>query len=259
MAPGKARPRLLFQLHRYLYRFSFEFHKSQKSFLSPGHHSAPDFIIMLAHSSQGKLRLIDDRRLGSRSCYATTDVDGPLAREQNCRMQEGSNILSAVRQGRLARFLLILNVICVVLSLTNLQAQEKKKEPGTSPPDAPWWAEILAPTGDVDFRDYMAHLCGDVKRNWFMVMPESAQLGDKGRVVVRFQIQKDGTLRVKEPMVEASSNNELLDKAAVNAIRLSAPFQHLPEAFRGPYIELRFIFLYNLPLKSARVPDTPPH
>ena len=172
-------------------------------------------------------------------------------------MQEGCNILSAVRQGRLAGFLLILNVICVVLSLMNLQAQEKK--PGTSPPGSPCGWEILTPTGDVDFRDYMAHVSGDVKRFWWAVMPKSAQLGDKGRVVVRFQIQKDGTLRVKEPMVEASSNKELLDKAAVNAIRLSAPFQHLPEAFRGPYIELRFIFLYNLQLKSARVPDTPPH
>ncbi len=172
-------------------------------------------------------------------------------------MQEGCNILSAVRQGRLAGFLLILNVICVVLSLMNLQALEK--EHGTSPPGSACGVEILTPTGDVDFRDYMAHVCGNVKRNWFAVMPKSAQLGDKGRVDVRFQIQRDGTLRVKEPMVEASSNNELLDKAAVNAIRLSAPFQHLPEAFRGPYIELRFIFLYNLPLKSARVPDTPPH
>jgi len=119
--------------------------------------------------------------------------------------------------------------------------------------------EILTPTGDVDFRDYMAHLCGNVKRNWFAVMPKSALLGDKGRVVLRFQIQRDGTLRVKEQMVEASSNKEPLDRAAVNAIRLSAPFQHLPEAFRGPCIDLRFIFLYNPPLKSARVPDTAPH
>ena len=76
-----------------------------------------------------------DDALAGGVVYATTDVDGPLAREQNCRMQEGSNILSAVRQGRLAVFLLILNVICVVLSLVNLQAQEK--EPGTSPPGSP--------------------------------------------------------------------------------------------------------------------------
>jgi tetratricopeptide (TPR) repeat protein len=32
----------------------------------------------------------------------------------------------------------------------------------------------------------------------------------------------------------------------------------LPEAFRGPYIELRFIFLYNLPLESPRVPEPSP-
>lgn len=32
------------------------------------------------------------------------------------------------------------------------------------------------------------------------------------------------------------------------AIRASSPFEPLPPAFNGPYIELRFIFLYNLPL-----------
>ena len=161
-----------------------------------------------------------------------------------------------MRVSRLAAFLLILNVLGVVSSLTNLQAQVKESATpsgGFSPS-----VEILTPTGDVDFRDYVAHLCGKVKGNWFAVMPESAQLGDKGRVVVRFQIQKDGTLLVKEPAVEASSKKGPLDKAAVSAIRSSAPFQHLPEAFRGPYIELRFIFLYNLPLESPRVPEPSP-
>src|ERR1700747_1841262 len=177
----------------------------------------------------------------------------------NCRVQEASNVLSqiAMRVGRLAKFLLILNVLCVVLSVTNLQAQVK--EPATPPRGFYPSVEILTPTGDVDFRDYVAHLCGKVKRNWFAFMPQSAQLGDKGRVVVRSQVQKDGPLRVKEPMVEASSNKGPLEQAAVSAILSSAPFQHLPEAFRGPYIELRFIFLYNLPLESPRVPDTPPH
>jgi TonB family protein len=170
-------------------------------------------------------------------------------------MQKGSNVLSqaAIRVERPTGFLLILNVLLVFFSLTNLQAQTK--ESATPPRDFSPSVEILTPTGDVDFRDYVAHLCGKVKRNWFAVMPESAQLGDKGRVVVRFQIQKDGTLLVKEPMIEASSKKGPLDKAAISAIRSSAPFQHLPEPFRGPYIELRFIFLYNLPLESPAVPD----
>jgi outer membrane biosynthesis protein TonB len=46
-------------------------------------------------------------------------------------------------------------------------------------------------------------------------------------------------------MVESNSGNKQLDNAAVSAIRTSAPFEHLPEAFKGPNIELRFIFLYT--------------
>ena len=41
-----------------------------------------------------------------------------------------------------------------------------------------------------------------------------------------------------------------LDRAAASSIRASTPFEPLPSAFSGPYIELRFIFLYNIPLNS---------
>jgi len=47
------------------------------------------------------------------------------------------------------------------------------------------------------------------------------------------------------------SGKEPLDRAAVSAIRSSNPFEPLPPAFSGPYIELRFYFLYNLPLEAA--------
>ena len=114
--------------------------------------------------------------------------------------------------------------------------------------------QILTPTDGVDFSSYARDLLVKVKRNWFAVMPESAQLGKKGQVVVRFHIQKDGTLLLQEPTVELSSNDARLDKAAVTAIRSSAPFQHLPEVFSGPNIELRFMFRYNLPRESQPVP-----
>jgi outer membrane biosynthesis protein TonB len=47
-----------------------------------------------------------------------------------------------------------------------------------------------------------------------------------------------------------SSGKEPLDRAAMSSIRASTPFEQLPPAFSGPYIELRFIFLYNIPLNS---------
>ena len=86
-------------------------------------------------------------------------------------------------------------------------------------------------------------------------MPEEAQLGKKGRVAVRFQIQKDGTLLVKEPAGELSSKAAQLDKAATAAIRASAPFKPLPDAFQGPSIDLRFLFLYNVPNPNNMPPQ----
>jgi len=111
--------------------------------------------------------------------------------------------------------------------------------------------EILTPTEGVDFSDYMARVLAAVRRNWYAVMPESAMLGDRGRVALQFHIMKDGSVPTGEPVRLIGSGKEPLDRAAVSAIRSSNPFEPLPQAFSGPYIELRFYFLYNLPIEAA--------
>jgi outer membrane biosynthesis protein TonB len=111
--------------------------------------------------------------------------------------------------------------------------------------------EILTPTEGVDFSDYMKRVVASVRQNWYAVMPESAQLGDRGRVALQFRIMRDGSVPTGEPTRLLGSGKEPLDRAAVSAIRSSNPFEPLPPAFSGPYIELRFYFLYNLPLDSA--------
>jgi TonB family protein len=111
--------------------------------------------------------------------------------------------------------------------------------------------QILTPTEGVDFSDYMARVLASVRRNWYAVMPESAQLGDRGRVVLEFSIRRDGSVPGDDPQRLLGSGKEPLDRAAVSAIRSSNPFDHLPPAFSGPEIRLRFIFLYNLPLEAA--------
>jgi TonB family protein len=111
--------------------------------------------------------------------------------------------------------------------------------------------EILTPTEGVDFSDYMARVVAAVRRNWEAVMPESAQLGDRGRVALQFRIMKNGNVPDGEPVRLIGSGKEPLDRAAVSAIRSSNPFEPLPPAFSGPYIELRFYFLYNLPIEAA--------
>jgi TonB family protein len=80
-------------------------------------------------------------------------------------------------------------------------------------------------------------------------MPSEAKEGIRGRVVVRFSIQRDGELS-KVPRIEVSSGSNPLDDVAVSTVRASAPFEHLPEAFKGPSVELLLSFLYNMPLSK---------
>jgi hypothetical protein len=70
-------------------------------------------------------------------------------------------------------------------------------------------------------------------------------MGRKGRVVVRIQTHKDERWLNHTPTVEGGSEEESLGTAVVGAIRSSAPFVRLPEAYRGPKIELRLTFLHK--------------
>jgi outer membrane biosynthesis protein TonB len=106
--------------------------------------------------------------------------------------------------------------------------------------------EMLTPTEGVDFNDYLHRVYIIVKRNWFSVMPESVRLGDKGVVSLQFKIMRNGSVPDGEPVRLSGSGKEPLDRAAVSSIRASNPFEPLPPAFSGPYIELRFTYYYNL-------------
>ena len=106
--------------------------------------------------------------------------------------------------------------------------------------------EMLTPTEGVDFNDYLARVYQSVKRNWFAVMPASVELGDKGVVSLQFRIMKNGGVPDGEPVKVFGSGKEPLDRAAISSIRASNPFEPLPPAFSGPYIELRFTYYYNL-------------
>jgi TonB family protein len=113
--------------------------------------------------------------------------------------------------------------------------------------------EMLTPTEGVDFNAYLARVLASVKRNWYSVMPESARLGDRGKVVLQFRIMRNGVVPDQDPYMMGSSGKEPLDRAAASSIRASTPFEPLPSAFSGPYIELRFIFLYNIPMNSQNL------
>jgi TonB family protein len=103
---------------------------------------------------------------------------------------------------------------------------------------------ILSDTRGVDFGPYLARVVFAVRRNWYAVIPESARLGERGRVGVIFEIIKDGS--VPQLRMIASSGSDPLDRAAVAGIRASIPFPPLPQEFTGNHLVLQFLFLYNI-------------
>ncbi len=105
--------------------------------------------------------------------------------------------------------------------------------------------ELLSDPGGVDFKPYLIRILASVKRNWTAVIPESAKLGRRGRVVLQFIINRDGS--VPKLVIASASGADALDRAAVAGVSATNPFPPLPAEFRGDSVRLQFVFLYNMP------------
>jgi TonB family protein len=106
--------------------------------------------------------------------------------------------------------------------------------------------EMLTDTEGVDFSDYFRRIYYIVKGNWEAVMPPSVSLGEQGVVSLHVKIMRDGSVPDPEPVMVYGSGKEPLDRAAVSSIRASNPFPPLPAQFKGPYIEVRYTYYYNI-------------
>jgi TonB family protein len=106
--------------------------------------------------------------------------------------------------------------------------------------------DILSDTMGVDFGPYMSQVIYETKVAWYPIIPEAARppLMKQGRVGIRFKIMKDGS--VKEMILELPSGDVSLDRAAWGGITGASPYPQLPKNFKGPFLELRFWFLYNI-------------
>jgi TonB family protein len=112
--------------------------------------------------------------------------------------------------------------------------------------------DILSDTMGVDFGPYMSRVIAATKRSWYPIIPESARppLDKQGRVGIRFKIYPDGS--VKEMILEFPSGDVSLDRAAWGGITGASPYPPLPKEFKGPFLELRFGFFYNLDPDKVR-------
>jgi len=102
--------------------------------------------------------------------------------------------------------------------------------------------EILSDTQGVDFVPYLQRISQVVRRNWHILIPESAEL-KKGKVAIEFAIAKNG--QVSDMRMVASSGDRSLDTPAWGSITNSNPFLPLPAEFKGEYLALRFHYSYN--------------
>jgi len=90
-----------------------------------------------------------------------------------------------------------------------------------------------------DFGPYMRELQRRIKMNW-----NPPKGNESKRVVLLFKIAKDG--RLLSCSVFKSSGLPNADKAALDAVKLTAPFKPLPAEYKGASIDIQFTFDYNV-------------
>jgi len=113
-----------------------------------------------------------------------------------------------------------------------------------APPKNASSLELLSDPMGADFRPYLIRILSTVRRNWFAVLPESARMGRRGKVLIQFAINRDGA--VPKLVIAASSGADALDRAAVAGVSASNPFPPLPDEYKGGQVRLQFTFLYNI-------------
>ena len=85
--------------------------------------------------------------------------------------------------------------------------------------------------------DYVVTMVDRIRRNWAM------NQGTSGQVVVRFVIQRDGTITEHE--VEKSSGSPVLDLASLRAVVQTKGVPPLPAQFPGQTLPVHLIFEYR--------------
>jgi TonB family protein len=103
--------------------------------------------------------------------------------------------------------------------------------------------QLLSDPAGVDFKPYMIQVLMAVRRNWLAVIPESARLGRRGRVLIQIIIDRYGA--VPKLVIASSSGMEAFDRAAVAGVSASYPFPPLPADYKGDQIRLQLAFTYN--------------
>jgi len=101
-------------------------------------------------------------------------------------------------------------------------------------------ATIQFDTKGVEFGPWLRRFVAQVRRNWFVPY---AAMTFKGRVVLQFNIHKNGT--ITDLAVVGPSNIDAFNRAAHNAILGSNPTEPLPTEYPEPAAFFTVTFYYN--------------
>jgi TonB family protein len=119
--------------------------------------------------------------------------------------------------------------------------------PGVDPirlgkPNAPSTStgSIAVDASDFPFTYYLRLIQSKIGERW---SPPRAAAGGGERVVVLFEIQRDGQIR--EPTVERTSGNSLYDQSALRAVTEASPFPPLPPEFKASSLRVHFGFEFQ--------------
>jgi TonB family protein len=105
--------------------------------------------------------------------------------------------------------------------------------------------DILSDTMGVDFNPYLKKIIREIYNAWLPLIPEEAKppLNKQGETLIRFTILPDG--RIGAMNIDASTQDQALDRAAWGSITSVGQFPPLPSQFHGPNLELRIHYLVN--------------
>jgi TonB family protein len=158
-------------------------------------------------------------------------------------------IFVAAEPQRLEALVETLNTFELKTQTVSPEAASTGAGPPPKTPEKMSAVQILTPTDGVDFSSYIGRMMATIKAKWYERIPESARKGQKGKVVVQFQVDTNG--KISGETIETGSGDVALDQVALQAIERSDPIESLPAGFFRPYIRLRVIFLYNLPVETT--------
>ena len=107
--------------------------------------------------------------------------------------------------------------------------------------------EVLSDTRGVDFKAYLHQIHQITESQWEPLIPAEVNppILLSGVVSVRFKILANGQLKDKSVTLDERSGHVSLDRAAWDAVT-HAVYPPLPPEFKGPYLDLRLFFSYNL-------------